>query len=110
MITDIDGNEISYIPISLAEGETSPPVILRITPELETDILRGTSLPEALMLGSFEGGAYLDLEENPVTLAPYFGSYIDLLLKIQAGASVPGVSRFYLFLGVKRSSPAGWEN
>lgn len=109
MITDPStGQAITYIPFSLYENTESAPVALRVTPQSATDVLEVSDAPEVTVWARIGAGAWFDLSSNPVSLSPYFESFLDFEIKAIAAASVPGLSRIELFLGVRRSGAAAW--
>lgn len=108
MITDSSNNPITYIPFSLYEGTESDPVSLRVTPQAETDVLEVSDSPEVTIWAKIGAGAWFDLSANPIELAPYFESFLDLQIKAVAAESVPGLVRIELFMGVRAGAAAAW--
>jgi hypothetical protein len=88
-LTDVQGNPIGYLPVSLNAGEESIPLILRVYPEGAGERLRSASNPEAQILGRLEGaGVYSDLSVAPIGLDAYVGGYASVEVKVAASAVV----------------------
>lgn len=112
MITDIgSGNVIYYIPVTLVEGEETAPFSFRVTPQDSEDTLAAQASADAeIMARTLPGGVFAPLASNPIDLAPYAGAYVDIEIKVAAAPTLPGVTRFALFLGTVGSKQAGWNN
>ncbi len=107
MIT-IDGIEIEYIPVTIGEGEESAPYTLRVTPENAGEELKAEAVDGLALWGKIGAGAYQELAVTPLDLSGFYPGFADVLVKVIAANSIPGVTRKYIFLGTETGGAALW--
>lgn len=109
-ITDTDGAAIGYVPILLVAGQDSAPIVVIVTPETAQDTLSASLDANAGAFARLQGsgGAWIDLDANPIALGAYLGGSVNFEIIARAEAGVAGRAHANIFVGVKGASPAGW--
>jgi hypothetical protein len=106
MIKDSNGDEFTYMPLTLVEGAESP--LVRVSVEIPSKgAFKATSDARARVLARRVGETmFVDLADNPIV---YGAAQADgeFDLKIEAG-SITGFEMITLNVGFFSASSAGW--
>ena len=111
MITDSDGNELVYWPISgLIEGENSE--VLSFTVAVPTEEASITATYDArinVWVKKVGDASYVNISTNPYDLAGLSGD-VDFLVYIEALSPIEGLERIPISIVVGSGSSAGWAD
>lgn len=92
-ITDTNGAAITVLSMSLAAGQVSAVLVMRV-PCLAGQLLAADANPSAAVLArrTGSGDAFADLAVAPIALTPFDGQTVEFDLKVSA-STVTGVQR-----------------